>query len=241
MDPWKKIDNLPLSLLRKVLMPLPSRRYKLDQIQNHIWVKKKFNNSEGLVRANSSGNKRLCGGGGAGPDRMSLSQPLPAESDRESESGELEHDLEVPEAFHAFTQPAQLDNMLVSTQGATQSSQTPLQRLVKRMTRFWVTTDIENTEKELKSRLASLSFTCKVTTPGIVTISCMDRRRNPLVFKATLIEMEKQVLLDFRLSKGDGIEFKRTFSKIKKAMEQFIMKAPIMWSLAIHTNSLPGV
>lgn len=143
---------------------------------------------------------------------------------------------------HGFTQPANLDNMLVSTQGTvTQSSQTPLQRLVKRMTRFWVTTDIENTEKELKSRLASLSFTCKVTTPGIVTISCMDRRRNPLVFKATLIEMEKQVLLDFRLSKGDGIEFKRTFSKIKKAMEQFIMKAPIMWSLAIHTNSLPGV
>jgi hypothetical protein len=30
-----------------------------------------------------------------------------------------------------------------------------------------------------------------------------------LVFKATLIEMDKQVLLDFRLSKGDGIEFKR--------------------------------
>ena len=30
-----------------------------------------------------------------------------------------------------------------------------------------------------------------------------------MVFKATLIEMDKQVLLDFRLSRGDGIEFKR--------------------------------
>lgn len=30
-----------------------------------------------------------------------------------------------------------------------------------------------------------------------------------LVFKATMIELEKQVLLDFRLSRGDGIEFKR--------------------------------
>ena len=39
VDPWKKIDNLPLSLLRKVLMPLPSRRYKLDQIQNHVSMK----------------------------------------------------------------------------------------------------------------------------------------------------------------------------------------------------------
>jgi len=58
---------------------------------------------------------------------MPLSQPLPAESDRDAGPGEAEHEAEEPEAFHGFTQPAQLDNMLVSTQGATQSSQTPLQ------------------------------------------------------------------------------------------------------------------
>ena len=234
MDPWKKIDNLPLSLLRKVLMPLPSRRYKLDQIQNHIWVKKKFKDGEvGLVRANSS--KRLCVGTGQ-PDRMSLSQPADID-----QAGDQE-DQEPAEMFHGFTQPAQLDNMLVSTQGATQShSQTPLQRLVKRMTRFWVTTDLDTTEKELKARLATLKYTTKVITPGIVTISCMDRRRNPLVFKSTLIEMDKQVLLDFRLSRGDGIEFKRNFTKIRKVMEQYIVKGPIMWSLAIHSDSLPGV
>ena len=85
IDPWKKVDNLPLSLLRKVLMPLPSKRYKMDQIKNHIWVKKKFTGSEGLVRADS---KRLCVGGGAGTDRMSLSQPLPADSDREANAGD---------------------------------------------------------------------------------------------------------------------------------------------------------
>ena len=37
----------------------------------------------------------------------------------------------------------------------------------------------------------------------------ISRRGMQLVFKATLIEMDKQVLLDFRLSRGDGIEFKR--------------------------------
>ena len=63
---------------------------------------------------------------------------LPADSDREANAGEGEHEAEQPEMFHAFTQPAQLDDMLVSTQGASQSSQTPLQRLVKRMTRFLV-------------------------------------------------------------------------------------------------------
>ena len=232
--PWKKIDNLPLSLLRKILMPLPSQRYKLEQILDHIWVKKKLEKG-GLVRSHSAGGdtKRLCGG-------PAFSQPVHLHHEVEGEGGEAQ---EPPEVFHGFTQPTQLDNMLVSTQEATQSSQSSqsLQKLVKRMTRFWVSTDLENSEKELKQRLGSLKYQSKVITPGIVTISTRDRRGGLLVFKATLIEMDKQVLMDFRLSRGDGIEFKRNFIKIKKTMEPLIVKAPIMWSLAIHSNSLPGV
>jgi serine/threonine-protein kinase Chk1 len=229
-------------------MPLPSRRYKLEQVQNHIWVKKKFKDSElGLLRSSSSSllgapGKRICSGlEGAQavpiPARLSFSQP--------AGGGDVDgvgDDQPPPaEAFHGFTQPAQLDNMLVSTQGATQSSQTPLQRLVKRMTRFWVTTDLETTERELKTRLDTMNYNIKVVTPGIVTVSCVDRRGSQLVFKATLIEMDKKVLLDFRLSKGDGIEFKRRFTRIRKVMEHLIMKGPIMWSLAIHSDALPGV
>jgi hypothetical protein len=30
-----------------------------------------------------------------------------------------------------------------------------------------------------------------------------------LVFKATIVDLESQILLDFRLSRGDGIEFKK--------------------------------
>ena len=58
---------------------------------------------------------------------------------------------------------------------------------------------------------------------------------------STVIEMDKQDFLQFRLSKGDGIEFKRNFTKIRKVFEEFIVKAPIMWSLAIHSESLSGV
>ena len=51
-----------------------------------------------------------------------------------------------------------------------------------------------------------------------------------LIFKAILIEMDKKVLVEFRLSKGDGIEFKRRFSRIREVMEHLIMKGPILWS-----------
>ena len=99
------------------------------------------------------------------PARLSLSQPAGG-----GDSDGVEDDQPPPaEAFHGFTQPAQFDNMLVSTQGATQSSQTPLQRLVKRMTRFWVTTDLETTERELKTRLDAMNYNTKVVTQGIVT------------------------------------------------------------------------
>ena len=127
VHPWKKIDNLALSLLRKILMPWPSQRYKVDQIQNHIWVKKKFKDGEGCLQEGAGSSKRLCNGAG------SLSQPLPADSDRDaaSEAGEAEQEAEHP----SFTQPAHLEHLLMSTQGTTQSSQAPLHRLVKRMTR----------------------------------------------------------------------------------------------------------
>jgi serine/threonine-protein kinase Chk1 len=173
IDPWKKIDNLPLSLLRKVLMPLPSKRYNLGQIQNHIWVKKAFKESDGeMLQRSTSGSgglaKRLRTERDAIPGvadpvvRDCSSQPLPRQ-DSGSDSDKL---AEAEEAFHGFTQPAQLDDLVVSTQGATQSSQTQLQRLVKRMTRFWVTTDRETSEKELKLCLEREGCTTKVVTPS---------------------------------------------------------------------------
>ena len=47
-------------------MPLPSRRNKLEQVQNPIWIKKKFKDSEiWMLRSNSSSllggtGKRIC-------------------------------------------------------------------------------------------------------------------------------------------------------------------------------------
>uniref|UniRef100_A0A2K5EWH8 Serine/threonine-protein kinase Chk1 n=1 Tax=Aotus nancymaae TaxID=37293 RepID=A0A2K5EWH8_AOTNA len=48
-----------------------------------------------------------------------------------------------------------------------------------------------------------------------VTVSTTDRRNSKLIFKVNLLEMDDKILVDFRLSKGDGLEFKRHFLKIK--------------------------
>lgn len=62
-----------------------------------------------------------------------------------------------------------------------------------------------------------------------ITVSTMDRRKLQLVFKINIIEMDSNILVDFRLSKGDGIEFKKSFVKVKNALSDIIGKELTSW------------
>lgn len=61
----------------------------------------------------------------------------------------------------------------------------------------------------------------------------------PLVFKVNVFEMDGKILVDFRLSKGCGLEFKRIFVKIKSLLEEIILKGPITWPIAVATECMP--
>lgn len=41
--------------------------------------------------------------------------------------------------------------------------------------------------------------------------------------------MDNNIMVDFRLSKGDGIEFKKSFVKVKKSLSDVIGKELISW------------
>lgn len=57
----------------------------------------------------------------------------------------------------------------------------------------------------------------------------VDRNRIPLVFRSSVNEMSsKKVLVDFRLSRGDGIEFKRQFLIIKNLLNPIIRSSEIL-------------
>lgn len=55
-----------------------------------------------------------------------------------------------------------------------------------------------------------------------VTITTMDAMKNQLVFKTNIIEIQGKVLLDFRLCKGCGIEFKKKFKKLKECLVKIV-------------------
>lgn len=60
-----------------------------------------------------------------------------------------------------------------------------------------------------------------------ITISTVDKRNMPLVFKANVVEMDNKLLVDFRLSKGCGLEFKKKFVKFKSLLTDIILKVPV--------------
>lgn len=247
--PWRKLDTLALSLIQRMLLPLPRSRAKLHEIQSHRWVQKKFSrNLVGMIRPSIQETpprpaKRLCSDiETPSPDHVSTrlcqSQPEPrlvCEVDDNSHN--------ISDAYLvSFSQPTQFEDLLLSSQlhstQSTQSNQNVYQKLVRRMTRFFVKLTCEECAKLLGSVLSNHGWSCKVASRQI-TVTCVDKRKMPLTFKMNILDMDGQTLLDFRLSKGCGIEFKKCFLKIKVSLEDVVEKGPVTWPIAIATNSVP--
>jgi len=259
---WQRIqDNLLLSMIKKMLTHSPSKRYTVPQIKNHLWFKKKFKDWDGsLIEpeiANSPPRKKINYGDDSQINdtkaALNLSERLcasqPANALKIGFAGATPSSEKMD--FGGFTQPAQLSDLFCptqSTQVLTQpASGSPssrihnrLQRLVKRMTRFWVKAPLEDTDKFLHGLLEKMHYSYKCKPKGIFTIETQDRRGAILSFRCTLISVDHLILVDFRLSRGCGIEFKKHFAKIKNNCGSIIEKTPIMLPTFIASDAIPG-
>lgn len=251
--PWTKIDNLALSLLRKVLNTVPKHRATINQVMTHQWFTKNFHKTTGFMRSGSNESmtptsKRICSeleraNSAFSVDdfstRMACSQPAaPGPPVLDALLGEGNLDV----GGMSFSQPAQPDQLLLSSQltQGTQASQTPLQRLVKRMTRILVRTTLEDTITHLEALFNKLNYSHRCHTANVLTVTTVDRRGAQLVLKASVLDMGQHILVDFRLSKGCGLDFKRHFMRIKDGLSHIIIKGPVTWNMALATNMLPA-
>ncbi|XP_050539680.1 serine/threonine-protein kinase grp isoform X3 [Daktulosphaira vitifoliae] len=230
-SPWCKLDTLALSLVRKILIPTPSRRYDISKICSHRWFKKSKSNVDKFNMPkycdNDFDEARPC-----------YSQPAPAANSYPTVSI-LPNESEI----YSFSQPTQVEDLLLSSQllssqPVTTVTNNSIQKLVRRMTRFIVVLSPEEAIAKLSQFLDNLGYTWKINSSSLVTIITADQR---LVFKSNIIPMQNQTLIDFRLSRGCGLEFKRHFVAIKNSMSKIISKGPLMWPVAIATNSVPYI
>ncbi|CAI6358104.1 unnamed protein product [Macrosiphum euphorbiae] len=220
-SPWKKLDNLALSLVRKILTPTPFKRYDILKIQSHHWFKKSETRDRKKVGISVRSGRDLDDG------RQCYSQPASAAIAFDTSMSHSESEV------RSFSQPTQVDDLLLSSQLLTsQPISTPnnsMQKLVKRMTRFLVNLDYKAALSNLELFLDDLGYIWKINTPSLLTITTTDQR---LVFKSNVIPMNQQTLIDFRLSRGCGLEFKRHFVSIKNSMSTLI---EVAWPIATET------
>ncbi|XP_042199916.1 serine/threonine-protein kinase Chk1 [Callorhinchus milii] len=247
LTPWKKIDPIPLTLLNKILVESTKSRATISSIKKEKWFSKQF--KRGVKRpCVSSGSqndsqgpfsKHIHSAMGLSPvsselwsedrTRYSSSQPEPRMGTSSWDSNHSEIDNLVQGI--SFSQPVCTEHMLLSSQlqSTPGSSQNPWQPLVKRMTRFFTKLGADQSYSSLKEICEKLGYSWKKNCNNQVTVSTMDRRNNKLIFKVNLIEMNEKILVDFRLSKGDGLEFKRHFLNIKHKVNDIIytQRAPL--------------
>ncbi|KAI9542419.1 Serine/threonine-protein kinase Chk1 [Dissostichus eleginoides] len=228
LPPWKKIKPMPLSLLSKLLLAGPDARITIADIKKDRW----FTQGVKQTPLGSGGNKHHRSDAGRvsrtnSDDRMQFSSSQP---DFAAEGWEAMLIIGQSNDQVSFSQPTKPEHMLLGSQlmGTPGASQSSWQRLVRRMTRFFTTVNADVSLSALKDACDSLSLVFKLTCSKQVTVSTLDKRNNKLIFKVHLLEMNRKVLLDFRLSKGDGLEFKRLFVKIKQKLGDIISTQKIL-------------
>lgn len=163
--------------------------------------------------------------------RYCFSQPAPQFCDSEGNKEKFEKDDDdlYSNKIVCFSQPVHIDDLLLSSQ--LHSTQTAAldgyQNLIRRMTRFFVTVDAETAIKKVVDVLESSACSWKRGPPFILTFTTIDRRKNNLIFKTSVVEMNGKVLLDFRLSRGCGLEFKKLFLLVKEKLEDILLKGGV--------------
>ena len=253
--PWCKIENTALSLLKNILIFEPSQRFTIRQIRSSAWftkIHKSLAYESINLRNTDSGDKFL-----SQPTYFYINEtnksntlgPMAAElqvtdSQQNCECSGHGHSHVTARTssgahFESFSQPISTEHMFLNSQlQLTQnpnsqfgsSSQSPLLKLVKRMTRMFVHTSMDACTEELKKLFQKFMYDFKVAVINQrqrqITVSTSDKRQTLLTFKVNIIEMNSQneMLVDFRLSKGDGLEFKKIFMKIKTSLAHVACK-----------------
>lgn len=222
--PWTKLNVDEIRFLEKVLAVNPKERLTIEQICEEQWFKTEIPMPEVCEIQKKKKLKRSFSDEG-----VAMSQPdlLTRHNVLNDSFNSTRHIFDTI----SFSQPNHPEYMILSqidlTQGASQATQSILQRLVRRMTRFLIKKSLEQAQEKLQTVLTEQKLQFKQVTSTQYTVSTRDGRGKILSVKIQLLEMlEDNILLDFRLSKGDGIEFKKSFMSIRKKFGDCIVKAP---------------
>ncbi|CAF1999859.1 unnamed protein product [Rotaria magnacalcarata] len=214
-NPWKKIDNMILNLLRRILVHDPAQRARVIDIQSHKWMSKIYSQDgtetdHQLLKRMAVKYDEPC---------WSLTQP-----NQSTTSTVISPSISDDSMVNCISQPIKLDDLILITEPRSlteMGDQDPSEHLVHRMTRVVLAISFDETIYLLNRLFVHTGYTPKRTAGNQITVVTQDKRHTELIFKVNLFKIpDAKIMADFRLSKGDGIEFKRKFVEIRERLVQ---------------------
>ncbi|KAK6759023.1 hypothetical protein RB195_016319 [Necator americanus] len=208
-NPWKKIDNTALSLIRAMLTDNENTRATLQRIMEHPWTNADFVSAKENINVPAIKRQRLSG---EKSDYSAASQPSSLKWSATGVNG-----------YNSFSQPAEA--LLLSTSQISQAADIdPMTLMVRRMTRFCVTVCGAEVVSRIIAACSDLGFLPVEKANKTLLITYRD-----MSFMVTIYEVPTKVLVDCRRSRGDGLEFKRAFLLLKSRLSDIISKDGESW------------
>ncbi|CAD6197335.1 unnamed protein product [Caenorhabditis auriculariae] len=202
---WKKVSVSALSLLKIILVTKVGQRATISRIRNHPFFSNASASSGGPAKRRKVGEETW--------DACTQIETLLKECDQENSHSRVNLSFSQP------TRPEELycSQQIVLSQGNTD----PTQRFVRRMTRFCVNVDCNEALSRINSESETAGLVAKWKTENQLIVTQRD-----MSFVVTGYEMlyngVKKVMLDFRRSRGDGLQFKRTFLLLRDSVQDII-------------------
>ncbi|XP_059049588.1 serine/threonine-protein kinase grp [Achroia grisella] len=195
---WRKLSSSATSLLRRALQPRPERRPLLSALMEHRWMQE----HEGAFR---------------------VSRSQPAVSEVDGGGGDLSADD--MDALMSYSQPSAADDMLLASQADSVGACTQpsvMQRLMRRMTRVWMSCDEQAALQALCAVLREKGFVWRHLNPRLLAIECsaeLHMRAQVCAAGAPEEAGAARSQLEFRRARGCGLQFKRCFIQLRAALQ----------------------
>ncbi|XP_068632626.1 serine/threonine-protein kinase Chk1 isoform X2 [Battus philenor] len=221
---WRRLSGGARELLHLALIPDAARRAALPRLMQHPWLREGSDATD--VREDRDANDAVA----ESVARGWCSQPAGSIAQVAAYEPATAH----VRALLSHSQPAQPDELLVSSPEPGAQPRGVLQRLVRRLTRVWVRCDEASALSALTAALELRRDRWRYLHPRMLAVECGagggDLRMRVWAVRAVPAGAPNgegaRVVLEFRRSRGCGLQFKRRFLELRAALQPLAAPPP---------------
>ncbi|EGT52896.1 CBN-CHK-1 protein [Caenorhabditis brenneri] len=226
-NPWKKVDVRVLCILRKILTDNVEKRATIEQVKADPWFTHDYGKLETpknrpLKRARVNDENYTTCTQQAETSSCSVKRPHLDTPEGKSFLTERQN--------ASFSQPTRADDLLLTQHiDMSQNNSNLLERMVCRMTRFCVNTEPGETYDKVAKASEHSGFDVRRREGRRLLVTYRECSMMVTMYAIGDVPDMPRVMVDFRRSRGDGLQFKKMFLEVRNRMHQSICSTGNTW------------